>query len=52
MATEKGILDFCREKLTAYKVPRVEFRAGLPKSGVGKILRKILGDGEAGKSKK
>lgn len=34
---------FCREQLTAYKVPRqIEFRADLPKSNVGKILRREL----------
>lgn len=34
---------FCREQLTAYKVPRfIEFRRELPKSNVGKILRREL----------
>jgi long-chain acyl-CoA synthetase len=42
-AEEKDIIDFCREKLAAYKLPKtVEFRDSLPKSAVGKILRKIL----------
>ncbi|MHB8909856.1 MAG: long-chain-fatty-acid--CoA ligase [Syntrophales bacterium] len=42
-ATDREIIDFCRGKLTKYKVPTaVEFRASLPKSAVGKILRKIL----------
>lgn len=37
------IRDFCREKLAAYKVPRrVEFRRDLPKSTVGKVLRRAL----------
>lgn len=46
-ATEKEIIDFCRTKLTAYKVPKmVEFRSEIPKSAVGKILRKILRDEE------
>ncbi len=37
------ILDYCREKLTRYKVPKeVEFVDELPKSAVGKILRKEL----------
>jgi long-chain acyl-CoA synthetase len=41
--TEKEVLDFCRKNLTGYKVPRsVEFRTELPKSNVGKILRKDL----------
>ena len=42
-ATAEEIIAFCREKLAAYKVPRlVEFRTSLPKSAVGKVLRKIL----------
>jgi long-chain acyl-CoA synthetase len=49
-ATEAEIIAFCREKLTAYKVPKlVEFRDELPKSAVGKILRKILREEEAAK---
>ena len=41
--TEAEILDFCREKLATYKLPvEVEFRNELPKSAVGKILRKEL----------
>jgi long-chain acyl-CoA synthetase len=41
--TDKDVLDFCRKNLTGYKVPRsVEFRTELPKSPVGKILRKDL----------
>lgn len=41
--TEEEIKAFCKEKLTGYKVPRlVEFRTELPKSNVGKILRKEL----------
>ena len=41
--TEKDIIDHCRKQLTAYKVPRmVEFRTDLPKTNVGKILRKEL----------
>ena len=41
--TEQEIRDFCREKLTAYKVPKkVVFRDELPKSNVGKILRRKL----------
>jgi len=49
-ATDKEIIAFCREKLTAYKVPKlVEFRTALPKSAVGKILRKMLREEEAAK---
>jgi long-chain acyl-CoA synthetase len=53
IATEKEIVDFCKTRLTGYKVPRlVEFRGSLPKSAVGKILRKILREEEAEKRKK
>nr|BCX00176.1 MAG: long-chain-fatty-acid--CoA ligase [Bacteroidota bacterium] len=42
-ATEQEIIEFCRERLASYKVPRqVEFRADLPKSMVGKVLRRVL----------
>jgi long-chain acyl-CoA synthetase len=41
--TEAALRAYCRENLTGYKVPRViEFRDSLPKSNVGKILRKEL----------
>ena len=41
--TQEEIIKFCRENLTSYKVPKlVEFRKELPKSNVGKILRKDL----------
>lgn len=44
-ATEDEIIAFCRERLTRYKVPSaVEFRADLPKSMIGKILRRALRD--------
>lgn len=52
-ATEQEIIDFCKTKLAPYKVPKlVEFREALPKSAVGKILRKILRDEELAKAKK
>jgi long-chain acyl-CoA synthetase len=52
-ATEEEIISFCREKLAAYKSPKlVEFRTELPKSAVGKILRKVLRDEEAAKREK
>jgi long-chain acyl-CoA synthetase len=42
-ATADEIMAFCRERLAAYKVPRqVVFRDSLPKSGVGKYLRRAL----------
>ena len=41
--TDKILIDHCRKHLTGYKVPKfVEFRDELPKSNVGKILRKEL----------
>jgi long-chain acyl-CoA synthetase len=41
--TEKEIEAFCRANLAAYKVPRIiQFREGLPKSSVGKILKREL----------
>ena len=42
-ATAEDIRDFCKERLAPYKVPSlVEFRTELPKSQVGKTLRRIL----------
>ncbi|MEH6942308.1 long-chain-fatty-acid--CoA ligase [Bacillus sp. JJ722] len=41
--TEEEIVEWCRERLAKYKVPKqVEFREQLPKSTVGKILRRAL----------
>ena len=41
--TEQDVLDHCRKYLTNYKRPRaVEFRDDLPKTNVGKILRRAL----------
>ena len=43
--TENELKEFCRERLTAYKVPKkFEFRDELPKTNVGKILRRELRD--------
>jgi long-chain acyl-CoA synthetase len=43
--TEEAIIEHCRKNLTAYKVPRqIEFRDDLPKTNVGKILRRALRD--------
>ncbi|MCM3121576.1 MULTISPECIES: long-chain fatty acid--CoA ligase [unclassified Mesobacillus] len=42
-ADEAGIKEFCRKNMAAYKVPNVvEFRDQLPKTSVGKILRRAL----------
>ena len=41
--TEEAVQDWCRRELSRYKCPRtVEFRSELPKSNVGKILRRAL----------
>lgn len=46
--TDADLKSFCRENLTAYKIPRViVFRDDLPKSNVGKILRRELKEEEA-----
>jgi long-chain acyl-CoA synthetase len=51
-ATADEIQGYCKEKLTGYKVPRfVEFRSELPKSTVGKVLRRELVKEELEKSK-
>ena len=43
--TEENLLKFCRDKLTGYKIPKqIEFRDELPKTNVGKILRRALRD--------
>lgn len=48
--TVEEIRNFCRDNMTAYKVPRhVEFRTELPMTPVGKILRRELKDEEAAK---
>ena len=42
-ATEEEIIEFCRERMAAYRLPRiVEFRDDLPKSMIGKVLRREL----------
>ena len=49
-ATDQEIIAFCRERLAAFRVPRVvEFRTELPKSQIGKILRRALRDEERAK---
>ena len=50
--TEDEIIAYCRERLAAYKSPRmVEFRPELPKTMVGKILRRELREQEIAKQK-
>ena len=44
--TSEALIEHCREQLTGYKIPRrVEFRDELPKTNVGKVLRRELRDG-------
>ncbi len=48
--TVEEIRDFCRDKLAKYKIPYyVEFRDELPKTMVGKVLRRMLAEEEAAK---
>ena len=50
--TEAAVLAYCKEHMTGYKRPRsVEFRTELPKTPVGKILRRALRDEELAKIK-
>jgi long-chain acyl-CoA synthetase len=43
--SEEEVRSYCKENLTGYKQPKViEFRADLPKTPVGKILRRELRD--------
>ena len=52
-ATEEELNKFCRENLASFKVPRIyEFRTELPKTAVGKILRRTLIEQEKEKFKK
>jgi long-chain acyl-CoA synthetase len=45
--TEAELMDFCKQHLTGYKKPKfIEFRDELPKTNVGKILRRELRDAE------
>jgi long-chain acyl-CoA synthetase len=46
--TDKDVFEYCKTQLTGYKRPKIiEFRSDLPKSNVGKILRRELRDGRA-----
>ncbi|EFM90387.1 long-chain-fatty-acid--CoA ligase FadD [Actinobacillus pleuropneumoniae] len=50
--TREELRTYCRQYLTGYKIPReIEFRDELPKSNVGKILRRVLRDEELAKIK-
>ncbi len=51
--TPEDLQAYCKDKLTAYKVPRyIEFRQSLPKTLVGKILRRVLQEEEKAKQSK
>ncbi|MBW2171606.1 MAG: long-chain fatty acid--CoA ligase [Deltaproteobacteria bacterium] len=51
-ATVEELLEFCKEKLATFKLPtEIEFRPELPKTNVGKILRKVLRAEEKKKGK-
>ena len=50
--TEGEVIQYCREKLAAYKVPKeISFTEALPKSAVGKVLRRELRAMAAGQSR-
>ena len=50
--TEEEVVAYCKEKLAAYKVPKqIEFAEELPKSAIGKILRRELRDMEEKRAK-
>jgi len=49
--TEEDLVAYCKENLAPYKVPKVlEFRDELPKSAVGKILKRVLAEEEREKA--
>jgi long-chain acyl-CoA synthetase len=49
--TAEDILEYCQPRLATYKLPKiVEFRTELPKSMVGKVLRRLLREAETGPS--
>jgi long-chain acyl-CoA synthetase len=51
--TVEELLEYCRERLAKYKLPSsIEFTESLPKSNVGKILRRVLRDMEEERMKR
>ena len=51
VATEIDIKTFMKDKVSAYAMPHtVEFRDALPKSAIGKVLKKLLAEEENRKS--
>lgn len=50
--TEEEIIQFCKKNLAKYKIPKsVEFRKEMPKTLVGKVLRRVLVEEELSKKK-
>ena len=50
--TEEEVVAYCKEKLAAYKVPRqIELAEELPKSAIGKVLRRELREMEEKRAK-
>jgi len=51
-ATTEEIIEFCKDKLAHFKIPKtVEFRQELPKSMIGKVLRRVLAEEDKNASK-
>jgi long-chain acyl-CoA synthetase len=51
--TQEALMAYCKEQFTGYKKPKyIEFREELPKTNVGKILRRMLRDEPTGDKKK
>ncbi|RZT07986.1 long-chain acyl-CoA synthetase [Duganella sp. CF402] len=51
--TQEALMAYCKEQFTGYKKPKyIEFREELPKTNVGKILRRVLRDEPTGDKKK
>jgi long-chain acyl-CoA synthetase len=51
--TADQLMAYCKEQLTGYKKPKyIEFREELPKTNVGKILRRVLRDEHTNEKKK
>lgn len=40
--TEEDVIAFCKERLSAYKIPEVEFVNELPKNNLGKVKKDVL----------
>lgn len=52
-ATQEELIEYCRDKLARYKLPtEIEFRDDLPKTNMGKILKKELRAEEMAKREK